>query len=335
MVTIKDIAKLANVSSTTVSRVLNHDKSLMVTEDTRERILQNAKLLGYKTVKERKLKKAKMKKKYSILLLLCLSSEEELMDPYFLSIRKGVESSLVKNGVNSFEVVRIDETIHEHQFMNKDGAIVIGRISDQTLKKLTPNMKNFVYINHSPDEDLYDSVIIDFQKATKLALDHLLTRGYNHIGYIGGLEKEHQVDRSYKIEDERLTTFEFILKEKGLLKKKDIYIGEYTMESGYALMKEALTNKLPQAFFVASDSMAIGALKALKESNISVPEEVAIVSFNDIHIAKFSSPPLTTVKVFTEEMGETGVNMLLDRLNGRQLPIKAVLPTKLVIRESC
>ena len=120
-----------------------------------------------------------------------------------------------------------------------------------------------------------------------------------------------------------------------MLRRNHIFIGEYTMESGYELMKRALAAPLPEAFFIASDSMAIGALTALKEANISVPDDLAIVSFNDIEVAKYSSPPLTTVKVFTEEMGDTGVKMLLDRLNGRQIPIKSVLPTQLIVRESC
>lgn len=117
---------------------------------------------------------------------------------------------------------------------------------------------------------------------------------------------------------------------------EDIYIGEYTMSHGYELMKKAIKKKnVPKAFFVASDPMAIGALRALQEAGLSVPSDVALVAFDDIEAARFSSPPLSTVKVYTKEMGQTGVKLLMDRINGRNLPIKVTIPTSLVIRQSC
>lgn len=113
-------------------------------------------------------------------------------------------------------------------------------------------------------------------------------------------------------------------------------IGEYSMREGYRLMKKAIDQgHLPEAFFIASDSMAIGALKALQEAGLQVPRDTAIVSFNGIEEAEFASTPLTTVKVYTEEMGRTGVKLLLDRLNGRTLPHHVTLPTTLIVRQSC
>lgn len=108
------------------------------------------------------------------------------------------------------------------------------------------------------------------------------------------------------------------------------------MREGYRLMKKAIDQgHLPEAFFIASDSMAIGALKALQEAGLQVPRDTAIVSFNGIEEAEFASTPLTTVKVYTEEMGRTGVKLLLDRLNGRTLPQHVTLPTTLIVRQSC
>lgn len=101
-------------------------------------------------------------------------------------------------------------------------------------------------------------------------------------------------------------------------------------------MKAAIKQgNLPQAFFIASDPLAIGALKALQEAEISVPQQVALIGFDDIEMASFVSVPLTTVKIFTEQMGRTAVNLLMERINGRSIPIKAVISTKLIVRESC
>jgi LacI family transcriptional regulator len=107
------------------------------------------------------------------------------------------------------------------------------------------------------------------------------------------------------------------------------------MTQGYELMKDAIKKgNLPEAFFIASDSMSIGAMKALQEANLRVPNDVAIASFNDVQMAKFASTPLTSVKVYTEQMGRIGVQLLLDRIAGRELPLKVTVPTKLFIRDS-
>ncbi|NRD76299.1 LacI family DNA-binding transcriptional regulator [Bacillus sp. BRMEA1] len=337
MVTIKDIAALTKVSPATVSRVLNNDRTITVLEETRDRILQAAKDLGYKTILERRVKQHKEagKEKSNVGILLCQTVEEELSDPYFLSIRQGVEEELLNLGVSSTSMFRLNETGSNPLTQGFDGLIVIGRISEAALKTVSDHIENVVYINHSPDDRRYDSVVIDFVASTKLALQHLLDQGYKRIGYIGGLEKEHLNNRKIVIEDKRLTTFEEVLKEKGVFHANYIFVGEYTMSQGYELMKKALQkNDYPEAFFIASDPMAIGALKALQEANLTVPDDVAIVSFDDIEMAKFASTPLTTIKVHTKEMGRTGVKLLMDRFNGRKIPLKVFVPTELVIRES-
>lgn len=127
-----------------------------------------------------------------------------------------------------------------------DGLIIVGRLNDRYLKSVCSQVNNIVYVNHSPDEDLYDSVVIDFVKATNKALRHLLKAGHKQIGYIGGVEKEHLKDQTQVIEDLRLTTYEQIMKEEGLFNAENIFIGEYSMTDGYELMKKALQLKNDQ-----------------------------------------------------------------------------------------
>lgn len=216
-----------------------------------------------------------------------------------------------------------------------DGLIVIGRISPDTVEKMTNRMEHIVFINHYADEDLYDCVHVDFVRAADRAIRHLQSLGYSHLGYIGGKEREHYFEGNAVIEDERQTTFMKRMQEAGGLHLDDIHIGEYSMQEGYTLMQQAIKKgNVPQAFFIGSDSMAIGAMRALNEAGLRVPSDVSIVGFNDIEAASFSSPPLTTVKVYTEEMGEVGLKLLLERINGRKLPLKVVVPTKLIERGS-
>jgi LacI family transcriptional regulator len=338
MATIKDIANRTNVSPTTVSRVLNNDQTISVLEETRQRIFQAAKELGYKTILERQTEKhiESIKKTPKVGILLCQTLEEEMSDPYFLSIRQGVEEELLKQGFTSTSMFRLHETDGNPLIHDFDGLIVIGRINEGALKKVSDHVQNVVYINHSPDDTLYDSVVIDFVKSTELALNHLLELGYKRIGYIGGTEKEHINSGKVRIEDERLTTFEKFVKREGIYNPSWTFIGEYQMSQGYEMMKIALElEEKPEAFFIASDPMAIGALKALQEANLSVPSDVAIVSFDDIEIAQFTSTPLTTIRVQTKEMGQTGVKLLMDRFNGRKIPLKVIVPSELVVRQSC
>lgn len=337
MATIKDIAALTKVSPATVSRVLNNDQTITVLEETRDRILHAARKLGYKTILERRVEQHNESNKAtpSVGILLCQTVEEETSDPYFLSIRQGVEEELLNQGITSTSMFRLNDTGSNQFTRDLDGLIIVGRISEKSLKTVSDNIENVVYINHSPDDSLYDSVVIDFVKSTETGLGHLLDQGYKRIGYIGGVEREHLNNQKMIIEDERLTTFERVMEKEGLFNPNYTFIGEYTMTQGYEMMKKALQqNDLPEAFFIASDPMAIGALRALQEANLTVPKDVAIVSFDDIEMAKFASTPLTTIKVHTKEMGQTGVKLLIDRIKGRKIPLKVLVPTELVVRQS-
>ncbi|UOQ45613.1 LacI family DNA-binding transcriptional regulator [Halobacillus salinarum] len=337
MTTIKEIALKANYSNTTVSRVLNNDQTLSVSTEARNKILQVARELGYKTLQERK-KEQKLSNSApgKVGILLCHSVEEELNDAYFLSIRHGIENECEKRGLNSTEILRIKSFKEEQMSKDIEHLIVVGRISEEFLNPYKPQLKTIVYINHSVDDSLYDSIAIDFEKATKQALDHLLSLGYRRIGFVGGQEREHLPNGHVDFEDGRKTTFKQVLHEQGLFDPDAFYTGEFTMSDGYELMRKAIQKgDLPEAFFVASDAMAIGAIRALNEQNYRVPEDVAIVSFNDIESAQYTSPPLTTVRVRTEEMGKLGVKLMLDRLEGRDIPVKVTVPTELVVRESC
>lgn len=336
MATIKDIADLANVSTSTVSRVLNNDLTLSVTKETRKKIFQVAEELHYIPVKRRETTREKRRDVTpKIGIMICQSSAEELSDPYYLPIRQGIEKEFRDRGMFNTELFRL-ENLTANQFSNDlDGLIVIGKMDPELIKNFSNETEYVVYIDDCPDTARFDSIVVDFQEATNRILDHLLDSGYKRIGYIGGQALEHSTGKLTKLKDERQIYFEKRMKAAELYSSHDSYVGDFRMAEGHRLMKLALKQgNVPEAFFVASDSMAIGALHALQEENIRVPEDIAIVSFNDIEMAKFSSPPLTTMKVHTEEMGRIAVNLLLDRINGRKVPLKITVPTELVIRES-
>ncbi|WP_028562759.1 LacI family DNA-binding transcriptional regulator [Paenibacillus pinihumi] len=328
MATIRDIAKLAGVSNVTVSRVLNDDHTLSVTDETRQRILSIADELDYQTPRNRKGNKQKDLSKIKIGTVMFLTEDQEEMDRYFMSIRQGIQKECAAAGVKSTEIFR--KSLFETPDMNfgdVDGLIFIDRsynFNDQPVKQ----MKNVVFVDSSPDIESFDSVVIDFERVTQQALNHLIGMGHTKIGYIGG-------PRAYG-KDPRQHFYERIMKEKGLFNTDYMYIGGWWSSEGNRLMNEAIDRgDLPTAFFIASDQLAIGALHALKEAGIQAPEDVAIIGFNDIEISQFMSPPLTTFHIQAELMGRMAVKLVLDQIRGREEPVQVVVPTKFIVRSSC
>ncbi|UKS27150.1 LacI family DNA-binding transcriptional regulator [Paenibacillus sp. HWE-109] len=336
MVTIKDIANQAQVSSATVSRVLNNDMTLQVADETRQRIIEVAKQLDYKKVKSRanKHSEPETEKKQGIGLVIWGSEQLESSDPYFMFIRQGIGRECAKQGITVNKVLFMDDWDMIIADQELDGLIVIGKVHIDLLKQLTP-IQHIVSIDYVLDDD-YDSVMFDLQKATRHAMDHLFQLGHQKIGYIGGISYIRTLEGKVHNIDVRQKEYEAIMREKGWFEPAYLFVNDWRTEQGYLLMKQALElDDPPTAFLIGSDPMAIAALKALHEEEIKVPDEVAIVSFDDIPLASFVSPALTTVRVLTEDMGITAVKLLVDRFNGRDVPLHVTIPTKLIIRESC
>jgi len=338
MPTIRDIARDAQVSTATVSRVLNDDPTLSIAEDTRKRILAVAETLQYTpSRKKKKAVPANGQPDFKVGLLTWCPEEIEVDDPYFHIIRQGIERQFAENGMGSLKVYRLNENLMDLSMPELDGLLVLGKVHTEVVDKLYPFSDRVVYVNHSPDEEKYDSVLANLEKGAEKALRHLIGLGYERIGFIGGRSIVRGLSNSVEVyQDERGKMHEKLLSEKGVFRPEDVLLGEWTTPDGYRMMKSAIRQgDLPRAFFIASDPLAMGALRALQEEGIAVPGQVAIVGFDDIEMAAYVNVPLTTVRIHAEQMGRAAVNLLMERLKGRSLPMKAVLPTSLIVRESC
>lgn len=333
MATIKDIATEAGVSSATVSRVLNHDKTLSVSSAKRKKIFEVAEKLSYVTPKSRK--KTQLKAKYRLGLIHWYTIDQELEDPYYLSIRIGIEKKAIEQQI---EIVKVYSSSDNglDTLKGVDGLICIGKFSETEIEDFEKITKQMVFVDSSPQEEKYDSVVVDFEKAVYKVIDHLLSNGDNHIGYIGG--REYAGSERIPIGERRESVFRTYLQSKGCFDETQVYIGKFLAESGYRLMQQAIeeSKSLPTAFFIASDSMAVGALRALHEHDLNVPKDVKIIGFNDIPTSSYTIPPLSTLRVHKEFMGMTAVELLLERIESLRLVAKkVVVPTELVIRKSC
>lgn len=324
--TIQDVARLANVSTTTVSRVLNNDPSLAVSEETRDRILDAAKDLHYqRDTRGRKRRTTSLTEEKKIGLILLVSEQQVHHDPYFQSIQRGVEEECARLGIHPLHVMRVIDA-GSLQDVSLDGVIVVGE-NDEVGRLLAERYRNIVFVDYSPTRDLHDVVVIDYETAVHLAVDHLLHMGHRTIGYIGGQRKRGR--------DERQVHFESYVRELGVYNPRYISICEWEPSSAYAAVQRMLTcEDRPTALFFGSDPLAIAGLRALYEARVQVPSEMAVIGFDGIQMAAFSNPPLSTIVVHADEMGKMALKLLLDRLSGRLVPLRVLVSPQIVVRES-
>jgi len=333
MATLKDIGEIANVSVSTVSRVLNYDHTLSVSDLTRENVFKAAEELNYKKLKSKSELQKKNKEELLIGIIEWYSMSEELSDPYYLSIRSGIERACFERKIQIKTIFKEGGTLNMDQLSDVDSIIAIGKYSQKEVKLFSGFTQNIVFVDSSPNEHLYDSVVVDFYDAMENVVEYLINKGHKDIAFLGG--KEFVGDDQEELIDPRESGFINILSNKGLLNKNLIITGPFNVESGYNLAKEIVNKGDFTAIFVASDSMAVGAIRALNELNFKIPEDISIVGFNDIPTAEYLMPPLTTVKVYTEYMGRTAVEKILSKINfDRTIPQKTVIPTELIERES-
>ena len=181
----------------------------------------------------------------------------------------------------------------------------------------------------------YDCLVPDFENAVRSVISEFVSEGINDIGMLAGTEKT--TDRQI-VPDLRRFYFESNLRQQNLYHPEFIFAGDYTSMSGYNAMKKAITtlgDRMPHGIFVANDPMAVGALKAIQEAKINVPNRIALISFNDTAIVKYVYPSMSAVHVATDEMAHAAVNMMIKRLqNPNNDPCKTVVGTHLIKRQT-
>lgn len=330
MVTLKDIAQLAQVSQATVSRVLNQDPTLSVSQATRHRIVTVADELGYqKHLKPLNTPNIRQK----IAIIQWYTEQEELNDLYYHAIRLGIEQ---RAQALQYDILRFFNQDPYHLPEEIIGIIAIGKFSQQQMSAFHRCHHNLVFVDSDTLTAGYHCVTTDFDNAVIAVIDHFLSKGLTNIGMIAGEEKTS--DGREALIDPRFRTFRAYASELGIYKADNLFIGDFSAESGYQLMKnaiETLQERLPNAFFIANDTLAIGALRALQEANIKVPYAVSLIAFNDTPITRQVYPNLSSVTVFTSDMGQTAVDVLnRQALNPRPVATVTKLGTQLTLRDS-
>jgi LacI family transcriptional regulator len=342
MVTIKEIAKAVGVSSATVSRVLNYDPALSISAAKRQAIIETAEALNYETPRNRnKANGATAPSPLTKLVIVhFLEPSDEIADPYYVGVRLGIETRCRDLKTEIVKVFHSNALPEAGLLDSASGVIVIGKHSDHEITWLTEHARHVVFADFDPGSDWIDSVFSDMALATLKILESLKSGGYGRIGFIGSHESmngsiQHFAERrcaAYIDWQKKNNTF-----DPALLALADCSGGQsLRLETGYRLARELLAlAERPDIIVTSNDNMAIGAYRAIQEAGLSIPGDIAVISFNDIPVAQFLTPPLTTVRIHGENIGETAVDLLLERLSGRSYGKQVRIATELIWRGSC
>ncbi len=338
MATLKDIAQRVGVSIATVSRVLNQDESFSVSTQTKQQILQVAEALQYPTPEGEKTQRTK-KGKARICVLLLYDELEEIKDPYYLSIRTQLRKESVQCNLDVQEYFCNQACPLAWKGEDFSGYIVIGSKftwTKQIEQALLETKKPVVFVDFTPEFPDADYVVTDYWELTQGAISHFLSLGYREIGYIGAHDYDTRNDQP--LEDMRLQYYREIMTREGIYDPALVFLGEHVDNStGYELMEQCIQKgHCPRAIFTQTDSMAIGAIKAIKEHGLKIPQDVAVLGCNDLPMAAYLTPALSTMRIYNDIMGQMALHLLLERLySGRCKGVKLLIPNKLKIRETC
>ena len=327
--TIKDVAKLAEVHPSTVSRVINDDSR--ISEKTKNKVLLIIKKLGY--TPNAIARGLKIKRTYTLGILI-----PDITNPFFAEIARGVEDAANKNNFNVILCNTDDKLKKERTYLEilkgkrVDGLILgTAHLKDKSILEL--EMKKFPYILISRNIEGLDKncIIVDDVEGGMMATEYLIKLGHRRIAHITGPLKTRSALN-------RLKGYKLALKKYNIEYMDELVEeGDFRIKGGYQAMKKFL--KLlepPRAIFAANDLLALGAMQAIQKKNFHIPEDFSVVGFNDIELASFVYPALTTIRQPMLEMGELAVKMLLRIIEeGEFNQRKIVLKPKLIIRESC
>lgn len=304
MATIKEIAEIVGVSSAAVSRVLNYDEGISVSEETREAIFATAEKIGYK-------KKVIYPKIENVALLYFTDNEDELEDVFYRGVREEVIKQAKKMNIRLQIYDRRDGMSVIPRDLN--AFIAVGWLTRKEINQLYKICPRGVFIGTSPDEKLFDAVRPNMDSFVTQMVDYFVEKGHKKIGFIGGSDRN--IDTGKPSMDIREWSFRQSVAYYHCLEEYILISEKFTVDEGYRMGKELLKkSSLPTALCIASDTLAVGVLQALNEKGIQVPEQMALFSINDVNIAKYLSPPLTTIHIDIPCICETALDLLRNRV---------------------
>ncbi|MNO21612.1 Ribose operon repressor [compost metagenome] len=325
MATIKDVAKLAGVALSTASYAMSGDSK--VSAKTREKVLEAARQLNYQ--KNGFAMDLKRSRTNTIALILT-----DLSGPYYSELIRSIQDVALSNSYDLIACSSMggkDSTAVRFLLEKRvDGAIVLAHnITDEILQAAGSLRFPIVVMDRLIAGEGLINVVVDGELGGYSATRYLIEKGHEHIAYISGPANSYDNALRYK-------GFQRAMQEAGLEEKTKWKLsGGFIREGGYKSTKMMLMQgELPTAVFYANDEMAVGGMKALEEGGISVPDDISVIGFDDIQLAEYIQPPLTTIRQPMYESGSLAGHLLFQMLNGDTVNDFYKLKIELVERKS-
>ncbi len=327
-----DVAAEAGVHPSTVSRVLNGRTESTMLPATRQRVVAAADRLGYRP--SAIARGLRLQQTLTLGMLV-----PDISNPFFSPIIKGAEEAALERGYNLILCNTEDDPAREATYLRLlpqrqvDGLLIASsQMADDTIAELRDAEElPFVLLNRATKFAGDLAVVVDNRAAAVAAVAHLAGLGHRRVAHIAG-------PQTTTTGLERLDGYREGVRLRGLANDPGLVVeaAAFTVEAGSRALATMLAGRArPTAVFAANDLIAIGVLQSLRDLGIVVPRGISVVGFNDIPLAGFLEPALTTVRVPQFEMGSAGAHLLIDRLQGRPIGnVRVTLPTELVIRSS-
>lgn len=330
MVTIRDVAKQAGVSTTTVSHVINQSRFVSATAARRvQRAMRDLKYQPNAVARS-------LRRKHTRTLGLVLPDSAS---PFFAEVARGIEDFAFRQGYNvlfgSSDHDLEKENAYLRVFIEKqvDGMIFVAAgESTRNIEQLQAERLPLVLVDREFKNVHADYVVADNRRGGFLAAEHLIQIGHRRIACIAGPSPNTP-------SADRVTGYRDALKAYHIpFDPKLVRRGDFQAHTGFAAARFFITRKSnrPTAIFACNDMMALGALGAIYTAGLSVPEDIAVVGFDDILLASYAAPPLTTVRQPKYEMGQLAAQILLERISRQEKggEKRHLLPTQLIVRQS-
>jgi LacI family transcriptional regulator len=326
--TIKDVAQIAGVSVATVSRVLN--RLDVVAEDTRKRVSEAASKLGY--IPHGGARSLSMRQTQCVGAVL-----PDLHGEFFSELIRGIDRVARQRGQHLLLTPSHDDADELADALRSmqgraDGVLLMSpHLDAEVLRRNLPRGMPAVLMNTPRQGPDYSSLTVDNHGGASAMVRHLRAKGHRRIAMISGPHGNFDAD-------ERLRGYLDTLAKLAPRTQPQVLRGDFTEESGHRAAQEiAAMRERPDAVFAANDTMAIGCLFGLAEAGLAVPRDIAVAGFDDIPMARYVNPPLTTVRMEIAQLGEAAFGRLMRAIERRDQdkPSRQTLRTELVVRKSC
>jgi DNA-binding LacI/PurR family transcriptional regulator len=326
--TIEDVAKRANVSTATVSRVLSN--SPMVRPETAERVRRVIKDVNY--IANSNARSLSLGKSHLFGVVI-----SDITNPFFPDLVYTFDELAVqyKRGVffvnTNYSPQRMESCIQSMLERNVDGiAVMTSEMSEHLIEKVKNHGIPMIFLDHPQRGKQFSNITIDYKNGIQQALDHLLTLGHSKIAFIAGPNDLHSAMRRREAFLETLSERSISIDESWLA------LGNHRVDGGYAAMRKILQGKrMPTAVMTSNDLTALGAITAIYEAGLRVPSDISVVGFDDIEISASSNPSLTTVRVSRADIATRAFSFLYMASQHTQVLVNEYqIPTELIVRKS-